>query len=158
MYMKTICGAGILFVACSCGAQEMQSVPATTLDPHVQNIRLAPSEPRKMWVLPPRTAKEIREQGLRNRMSIQFVEPTYSATGEAAFRKISVNCFEPSVSIQYMENRRIYNGLYIQDFGGWSDEAIAGRRLPVDIEPSTADLQRYLQQGCSGQVYPQRAW
>lgn len=124
-----------------------------------QNVRpTPPNEPRKVWVLPPSTTKEIREQAWRNRTSVQFVEPAYSAMGEPTFRKISVNCFEPSVSIQYMENRRMYNGLYIQDVGGWSDENTSGRRLPVDVEPSAADLQRYLQQGCSGQMYPQPLW
>ena len=156
MCAKTIFGGVILTAAFSCGAQDMPSVSGIT--PTIQNVQDASSEPRKVWIIPPRTAKEIREQAWRNRMSVQFVEPTYSATGEPTFRKISVNCFEPSVSIQYMENRRIYNGLYIQDPGGWSDEGTSGRRLPLDVEPSAADLQRYLQQGCSGQMYPQGGW
>lgn len=134
---------------------ETQTVPGAAPN----RIReVDPSEPRKVWILPPSTSKQIYEQAWRNRTSVQFVEPTYSATGEPSFRRISVNCFEPSVSIQYMENRRMYNGLYIQDAGGWSDENTSGRRLPVDVEPSALDLQRYLQQGCSGQMHPQPLW
>lgn len=129
-----------------------------TMEPSVSTVRPSPSEPRKVWILPPRTAREIREQAWRNRTSVQFMEPAYSSTGEPAFRKISVNCFEPSVSIQYMEDRRLYNGLYIQDVGGWNDERISGRRLPIDVEPTSEELQRYLQQGCSGQIHNPMPW
>ena len=131
-----------------------QTLPGQGVAPN--RIReIDPADPRKVWILSPSNTKEIREQTWRNRTSVQFVEPAYSAMGEPTFRRISVNCFEPSVTIQYIENRRAYNGLYIRDSGGWSDEKTSGRRLPFDVEPAPQDLERYLQQGCAGQMYPQ---
>lgn len=138
--------SGGMIVAQAVGAQPVAPTRVREVDP---------ADPRKVWILSPRSTKEVREQALRNRTSVQFVEPAYSALGEPTFRRISVNCFEPSVGVQYIENRRAYNGLYIRDTAGWSDERTSGRRLPFDVEPSAQDLERYLQQGCAGQMYPQ---
>lgn len=119
-----------------------------------------PPEKRKVWILSPKNARDIREQTWRNRMSVQFVEPSYSPLGEPTFRRINVNCFEPSVSIQYIENRRVYSSVYIQDPAGWTENSSGQRSLPVDMEPSAGELNAYLQRGCASGYpsYPQPIW
>lgn len=147
MFLGKYCLMGLLGIM---GCASALPTLAQTAAPSASSVRVgAPDGKRPVWILSPKTAKELREQSWRNRMSMQFVEPTIGEMGEPTFRKIGVNCFEPSVTIQYMDNRRLYSTVYIKDYVGWREGGSAGfRSLPVELEPSEVDLDGYLQRSC----------
>lgn len=107
---------------------------------------------REVWVLSPTAQQQAWDSAQRARFGITTMEPTVDGWGNVGWKRVTVNCAEPSVSIQYTDDRnRLYADTYVYDFG-WSDVSTVPspfrRSLSFDLEPSYSDLNAYVQRVC----------